>query len=74
MNIGGSPTTATFTFRTTANTTVTATLWLPAQCRATLYANAVPGLSAASFRTTVTASVYVVAPGDNVAIAEWTFR
>ena len=56
------------------DTTVTATLWLPAQCRATLYANAVPGLSAASFRTTVTASVYVVAPGDNVAIAEWTFR
>ena len=60
MNIGGSPTTATFTFRTTANTTVTATLWLPAQCRATLYANAVPGLSAASFRTTVTASEPIV--------------
>ena len=74
MNIGGSPTTATFTFRTTANTTVTATLWLPAQCRATLYANAVPGLSAASFRTTVTASVYVAAPGDNVAIAGWKFH
>ena len=60
MNIGGSPTTATFTFRTTANTTVTATLWLPAQGRATLYANAVPGLSAASFRTTVTASEPIV--------------
>ena len=60
VNIGGSPTTATFTFRTTANTTVTATLWLPAQCRATLYANAVPGLSAASFRTTVTASEPIV--------------
>ncbi len=57
---GGAPTTATFTFRTTANTTVTATLWLPAQCRATLYANAVPGLRAASFRTTVTASEPIV--------------
>ena len=60
VNIGGSPTTATFTFRTTSNTTVTALLWLPAQCRATLYANAVPGLSAASFRTTVTASEPIV--------------
>ena len=39
---------------------MTATLWLPAQCRATLYANAVPGLGAASFRTTVTASEPIV--------------
>ncbi len=60
VNIGGSPTTATFTFRTSANTTVTTTLWLPAQCRATLYANAVPGLTNTSFRTTVTASEPIV--------------
>ena len=39
---------------------MTATLWLPAQGRATLYANAVRGLSAASFRTTVTASEPIV--------------
>ncbi len=59
-NLSGTDTTATLTFMTTAGPTVTTTVLVPAQARATVYANAVPGLGHATFRTSVTASQPIV--------------
>ncbi len=59
-NLSGTTTTATLTFMTTAGPTVTTTVLVPAQARATVYANAVPGLNNATFRTSVTASQPIV--------------
>ncbi len=56
----GTPTTATLTFTTTTGATVTTSVYVPANSRATVWANAVPGLGNATFRTTVTASQALV--------------
>ena len=56
-NVTGTPTTATLTFTTTTGATVTTSVYVPANSRATVWVNAVPGLGNATFRTTVTASV-----------------
>jgi YD repeat-containing protein len=59
-NPTGTGTTASFAFRTDSGATASAALWVPAGSRATLLANAVPGLGSASFRTAVTASQALV--------------
>jgi hypothetical protein len=59
-NPSGKSTTATLTFRTTAGTTVTTAVWVPADGRASVYANGVAGLKDVSFQTTVTAGQPIV--------------
>ena len=60
VNVTGTATTATLTSTTSLGATVTTSVYVPANGRATVWANLVPGLRNAEFRTTVTASQALV--------------
>ena len=60
VNVTGTATTATLTSTTSLGATVTTSVYVPANGRATVWANLVPGLGNAEFRTTVTASQALV--------------